>query len=248
MATLLVAIHDVAPATLPECRTLLRWVWDLVPDAPVTLLGVPRWHDGETLDASVECRSWIDRCLARGGEILLHGYLHRDAGPAPATLGDWWRRRVLTASEGELAACGTEHARVRVEQGLQMFARCGWRTAGFVPPAWQISDESIAALREASLAYCTVTSGFHDLRRGRTLAVPVIATSARSGMRRIASRSWLAAAVRTYREQDCVRVALHPEDARHPDVARAWRRALATLLAARQPLTKSAWFERRSIR
>ena len=239
--TVLIAIHDVAPATLAECRLLVQWVRALDAGAPVTLLCVPRFHDGLSLERSVECRRWIDSCVARGDEVVLHGYVHRDEGRAPSTAREWCQRRLLTAREGEFATLDAVQVRDRVERGVAMFSRCGWNAVGFVPPAWLMNAAATPALRASALRYCTDTTGFQLLHEGQRMDVPVIGTSARSHWRRLASRAWLATAVSRMTSSDCVRVALHPEDARHPEMRAAWQRALERLLLSRQPLTKWQW-------
>lgn len=242
----LIAIHDVAPATLEECRALAQWIHALDPCAPMTLLCVPHYHAGTLLEESVACRRWIDACITRGAEVALHGYRHRDDGPEPITAREWLQRRVLTQSEGEFATLNVRHARERIQQGLAMFQRCGWNVAGFVPPAWLMSRQVVPALRALALDYCTDGAGFHRIGTAEHLRVPVIGTSARSGWRRIASRAWLAARVRGLAATDCVRVALHPEDARHADMRAAWQSVLETLLASRQPFTKHSWLSAQS--
>lgn len=242
----LIAIHDVAPATLRECRSLAEWVLSIDARARLTLLCVPQFHGGTTLERSAACREWIDARSARGDEVALHGYLHRDDGPRPRSVRDWCSRRVLTASEGEFAAASAAHARERVELGLAMLARCGWPVAGFVPPAWRTSAALMQALHAAPLDYCTDNGGFHRIAHRSHVSVPVIGTSARSRWRRCASRAWLSAMVRATATAACVRVALHPEDARHPRMREAWGDALARLLTDRQALTKGEWLRAQS--
>ncbi|MET0988098.1 MAG: DUF2334 domain-containing protein [Steroidobacteraceae bacterium] len=178
--------------------------------------------------------------------MALHGYVHRDEGHAPKTAREWWQRRMLTAREGEFATLDAEQVRERVERGLAMFSRCGWPVTGFVPPAWLMNVAVAPALRAFALEYCTDTAGFELLQDGHRRDVPVIGTSARSHWRRLASRVWLATAVGRVTSSDCVRVALHPEDARHPEMRAAWQGALDQLLTSRRPHTKSRWLSAQS--
>jgi uncharacterized protein len=239
--SVLIAIHDVAPATLDECRRLAQWISDLDPRAALTLLAVPRFHGGVQLQFSPACRAWIDERIARGDEIALHGETHVDPAPAPRRPREWWARRVMTAREGEFSALTANDARARIECGLRQFDRCDWHPAGFVPPAWQLSASAALVLREFQFAYWTDAQGFHD-SRDHFMAVPVIATSSRSAWRRRMSKIWLELAMSRYRSAPCVRVALHPDDARYLDMEPHWRDALEQLLATRRPLTKREWF------
>ncbi|HEY0229715.1 MAG TPA: DUF2334 domain-containing protein, partial [Dokdonella sp.] len=120
--TLCIAVHDVAPATWPQCAALLALL-DEFGAPPVTLLVVPDYHHRGRADADIGFRRAIEGRLARGDEIALHGYFHLDDGPPPRTPGDWLRRRQLTAGEGEFAALSDEHAGRRIAAGLDMFER-----------------------------------------------------------------------------------------------------------------------------
>jgi len=56
-ARLCIALHDVAPATWPQCVRLLDLV-DALGAPPVTLLVVPDWHAQGRIDAAAEfCRA-----------------------------------------------------------------------------------------------------------------------------------------------------------------------------------------------
>src|SRR5579884_1177916 len=110
---LCIALHDVAPATWPHCA---RWLdlLDALGAPPLTLLVVPNFHGRGRIDRDPAfCRA-IERRLAGGDELALHGYDHRDAAPAPRGARAWWRRRVLTAGEGEFAALDEAQARERI--------------------------------------------------------------------------------------------------------------------------------------
>src|SRR5438045_146966 len=104
-APLLVAcvVHDVAPSTWAECSTLLRML-DGLGAVPVTLLVVPHYHYRDPITRDRRLIAALDQRLARGDELALHGYHHRDDEPPPRTLGGFIERRLLTRAEGEFAA------------------------------------------------------------------------------------------------------------------------------------------------
>lgn len=55
---------------------------------------------------------------------------------------------------------------------------------------------------------------------------------------------WLRFAPERYAAEPVVRIALHPEDARHPDMRASWRKTLSSLWATRRPMPKLEWWRR----
>jgi predicted deacetylase len=212
---LCIAVHDVAPATWSQCEML----FDLLRD-----LGFIRA---------------IDRRLAQGDEIALHGYHHVDDGPMPRAPIEWLRRRVLTASEGEFSALTQHVAERRISDGLRMFDRLQWNVAGFVAPAWLLSAGTRAALARTSLRYTSTHAHLESLTDGQRIAAPAISASARNSWRRWTSRQWLRIARVATRDTPLLRIALHPADATDMHILAAWRDLLIALLADRVALTKS---------
>ncbi len=235
---LCIAIHDVAPATWPECEALLRMLGRFGP-LPVTLLVVPDYHRA----GRVDCAPWFVRAVnawvAAGAEVALHGYFHLDEAPAPNNPGAWLRRRVLTNGEGEFAALTVEDAGSRMQRGRTQLEACGWHISGFVPPAWLAGAGAREAIRRSSLSYTSSHSGLIHLPDGARIGAPCITSSARSPWRRYGSRLWLKAMEAATAGAPLLRVALHPSDARHPEMATQWMRLIERLLGNRTMLTKS---------
>lgn len=236
--TLCIAVHDVAPATWHACAPLLELIDDLGAP-PATLLVVPDYHRRGTIDRDPAFVAAIDRRLARGDEVALHGYFHLDDGPPPRTPADWLRRRRLTAGEGEFSALDAEQSADRLRAGLRLFRSFGWNARGFIAPAWLLGDGAEHALAQSALGYTSTHAHLHVLGSGRRVRAPAISASTRSRWRRAASRRWLAAARALTEDAPLVRIALHPADAEHDDVLQAWRKLLGALLAERTPRTKS---------
>lgn len=237
---LCIALHDVAPATWPQCARLLDLV-DALGAPPVTLLVVPDWHGRGRIDSAPEFQHAIEARLARGDEVALHGYRHLDDAPAPRSPAAWLRRRVLTAGEGEFAALGTAEAQSRLRAGLDLLRRLGWNVDGFVPPAWLASAATRAVLRRSGLCWTSTHAALiaFDGDVERRIGAPCLTASPRSPWRRAASRAFLRAGLRLTAAQPLVRVGLHPADADHADLLACWRDVLGALLRRRSPVTKS---------
>ena len=184
-----IALHDVAPATWPQCAQLLAML-DGIGATPVTLLVVPDFHGRGHIENDRAFIAAIERRIRRGDEIALHGYTHLDNAPRPKNPWQWFRRRLLTASEGEFAALDRHEAKRRIGRGLHAMSCLQWSVNGFVPPAWLASQGTRAALAETELRYTSTHTALIDLRGGST-AAPCITASSRSIWRRAASRVWM---------------------------------------------------------
>jgi uncharacterized protein len=235
--TLCIALHDVAPATWPRCERLLGMLDDIGARA-VTLLVVPDFHRRGAAEHDAAFIAAVEARRARGDEIALHGYAHVDESAPPRSPAAWFRRRVLTAAEGEFSALDRDAATRRIAAGRDMLARIGWHVDGFVPPAWLASRGTREALAASDLLYTTTHTAFVDLRRGMALDAPSITASPRSAWRRAMSKRWLRAANWATRASAIVRAGLHPADADHADLLAVWRTLLAGWLAEREPMTK----------
>lgn len=234
-----IEIHDVAPATWSRCARLLDAV-DEAGGAPVTLLVVPDFHGRGCADADPAFVAAVDARLARGDEVALHGFAHRDDGPRPRSLPDWFRRRVRTLSEGEFAALPLDRARNLLIAGLETMHRVGWPVTGFVPPAWLLGPEALAALRGpegAELAYVALRDRLLHLPGLCSQPTLTLSYAAFTAPRRWLSRPVLDLLARTAMRHAVVRLALHPVDADHPAVLAHWKALIARLLATHAPRT-----------
>jgi len=239
-----ISVHDVAPATWPRCARLLEML-DECGAGPLTLLVVPDYHHGGRIDAYPAFLRAIERRLARGDEVALHGYYHEDDAPPPRGPLGWFSRRVLTQSEGEFAALGEREALERLERGAALAASLHWPVRGFVAPAWLLGRGARIALSqlagEAGFAYTTTRGGVYRLPDWRYTLSPSLVCTVRTAWRRAMSRGLNAATYAAARRGRVLRLSLHPVDADHPDVMRQWRRWVERALEDRAPATKLQW-------
>lgn len=233
-----IALHDVAPATWPQCAVLLGLLGDLRCTA-ITLLVVPNYHGRGRIADVPQVARVLDRCVERGAEVALHGYSHYDSAPPPRRVAEWWRRRVLTAGEGEFSALSAACAAERIEQGRRELVGLGWPVRGFVAPAWLVSEGTWQALRQGQWRYTATREALYDLDSLRRIPAPALSVSTRSPWRRAASRVWLRGMRVALRARPLLRLALHPADACHPDALRDWRWLVDLLLEERVAVTKS---------
>ena len=232
-----VVLHDVAPSTWPEYRGFVDAI-DRIGGIPLTLLVVPEFHHQGSIVDDAEFRAAIDARVARGDELVLHGFHHADDAPSPRRPRDVFMRRVYT-HEGEFYAIDAVTARQRIAGGLAAFAACGWTTRGFVAPAWLLNAEAKAEVTAAGLGYTSNPRQLIRLPRGQAVAAPSLVWSARSGWRRLLSRAWNDRQRRRHADAPLLRLGLHPVDMRHASVVRWWLEAVVALGATRTPVTKS---------
>jgi predicted deacetylase len=237
-----VAVHDVSPATGPECRELLAMLDDLGA-SPVSLLVIPHYHYRSVVLREPAFVRAMEARLARGDELVLHGCFHVDDAVPARTARGWFERRVLTRREGEFAALDEGAAAWRIARGIALFEQLGWPLAGFVPPAWLMSRGTRSALAHSDhrFTYVTVRSGIFHLPGWRFERTANLCYSPGSALRRALSKCMIARERSRARSMPLLRISLHPQDTRVPRVLHHWRQLVAGALAERTPVTKREW-------
>jgi predicted deacetylase len=137
-----VVVHDVAPAFLPQLERIAE---ALAPRVGRQLAGavVPCWH-GLPIEGP---RGGFGRFVKGAfGEVLQHGYTHRQDRPGVLSL--------LTGRSDELLGLSREEVRRRLELGRELLRRAlGVVPAGFVAPAWQAGRATVAELGGCGFRY-----------------------------------------------------------------------------------------------
>ena len=100
-----------------------------------------------------------------------------------APLPDRGRGRIRLARRGR-------GARSASSAGSRCCATAAGTPAGFVPPAWQISDAARSVLADFGFRYTTTLRTITALPTGARFAVPCLGFSSRSALRRTLSLRW----------------------------------------------------------
>lgn len=247
---LCISIHDVAPATWPQCRQLIAALRD-VGHCPLGLLLVPRWHGHRLIDDARflnELQQLLDDGC--GHEVLLHGLYHVDDARAPTSPVGWLRRRILTQREGEFAALGKSDALAKIRAGLRELQCCGVRgmqVSGFVPPAWLMSPGARLAIAEQGsqlgLRYASLFTGLLDLQQGCFARAPALVYSARWRAGDALVRGAVGVIAALGSGSPLLRIGLHPSDLRRPANLRHAQRLVERALRERVPLTEGCWLQ-----
>lgn len=243
--SLMLVLHDIAPETWPDYQPFLQAV-DQLGNVPMTWLVVPDFHHRNLLSRSPTFCRMLERRLARGDELALHGFYHADDAPPPRSPGEYFMRRIYT-HEGEFYRLDRQQALHRLESGLALFERQGWPVAGFVAPAWLMSEGTRQALCHLPFHYTSTAQHLYRLPEFTAIPAPGLVWSARSAWRRGLSRLLCDWQCRHWRDAETLRLGLHPVDLRHRSSRQYWLHTLETLLTeGREPLTKSSWLDRQT--
>ncbi|MFF7108769.1 DUF2334 domain-containing protein [Pseudomonas sichuanensis] len=241
--SLMLVLHDVTPQTWPDYQPFVQAI-DTLGSVPMTWLVVPDFHHRNYLARSPTFCRLLERRLALGDELALHGYYHADDGPPPRGPGEYFMRRVYT-HEAEFYGLDLMAALQRLQAGLALFGQQGWPVAGFVAPAWLMSEGTRQALRQLPLRYTSTARYLYRLPDFTALNAPGLVWSARSAWRRSLSKLINDWQYRRWQQAGTLRLGLHPIDMRHPASRNYWLDTLHQLLAeGREPLTKCAWLDR----
>ncbi len=243
--SVVIELHDVTPASWFDYHEFVAQL-DALGPLPLSWLVVPDFHRRTPLErAPTFCRA-LEARLARGDELLLHGYAHADEAAPPRTPKDWLRRRLYT-HEGEFAALDEAEAARRIAAGQALFERLGWPLHGFVAPGWLLGSGARRALARSGLAYTSDRQALLRLPQFESLPAPALVWSARSAARRVLSQIYCAQLLERHRKSPVLRLALHPADLRHQQARRYWLITVERLLAdGRRARTCAAWLGQRS--
>lgn len=233
---LVVAIHDVAPASIDEVRWLLARL-DEMGVRPRVLKAIPA-AGGNELEPESAVAELLRAEQAAGSEIVAHGYMHRTAGPFRGSLLDTGRARLFAPDDAEFLSVGPEEAARRLSRARETLERAGLTIAGFCAPGWLAPAELDELAARAGYAYVIGLLRIADLARRRYRAVPAFGYMGADwaqerlvgigGDTSVSLHRWLGDQV------PHLRAFLHPAGAsRSPDAARALDR-IARLAAHEQ--------------
>ena len=227
---LLVSMHDVAPATLDECRA---WI-DLLDerDVPSTLLAVPGPWRGRQLRPGDETAEWLWARAAGGDEVGLHGWVHTAPSRRRPTVRDRAGHLVARGAEEFWGLSDVEAAR-RLRRGLDVLGDAGLSPVGFTPPGWLINRPGRRAAGACGLQYVADHLGVTNLRtRVRRRAPALSHRPTGTVAETIGARAMTAVATRRAARGQHVRIALHPADLHRPGLVAATLDAIDATLAA----------------
>ena len=184
MRGLVIALHDVAPATAGESAHWRDLVAERTP-GPVSLLVVPRYHGGPGWRAGPGVR-WLRERDAAGDEPVLHGYAHLDRaghdgaelrGRPPRDIGARVREGRASSPRRVSTPAGSSRPRTRTRQ--RRTRRAGRRASPGGPRASRSADPARPARCRAS-AWAPRRPSSAGSRRPRPAPPPARSSTRRS--------------------------------------------------------------------
>lgn len=234
---LLISLHDATPFHLDRIRKAENLFRDLGLDK-VTYLLVPEYHGGYLSSDSPAFIHWCRATRPFRVQWHLHGYRHLEAGGngnAGASAGDAFKRKYLTAGEGEFLALDPPAIRAKLEAGREVFRTClGTEPKGFVAPAWLFNAGLPPALKEQGIPFTEDHRRLYRTDTGGSLPSPVITWATRTVLRKYGSLVVCPVLARLWSSAPILRVAMHPFDFDHGATAANIRRVLRRLLKIRE--------------
>jgi predicted deacetylase len=211
--SLIVSLHDAHPGSGAQIAEQIAFL----AERGVTrssILVVPAFHHSGSLARDKSFCGLVSDWQNAGHEIVLHGYFHDRQDSPPESLTTLFWTRLYTNREAEFLDLPLETARERLEKGRALFESLGWRSSGFVAPAWLMATGLTNLLAEMGFAYTTRLGEIIPLLPGvnRVKASQSLCYSTRAGWRRFASAVWNKHLFARLRETDLVRLSLHPRD------------------------------------
>lgn len=235
MKKILVCVHDVTPRHTDRLRRIDDLLVKHGVGARYSMLVVPNfWHQWP-IGEDAAFGTWLRGMHARGVEMILHGFYHRDETPHTSRLARW-KATTMTASEGEFFGLDTRDAKQRIEAGRGVVQQIlGAPVTGFVAPAWLYSAGTRQALKETGFTVAEDHLAVWNPQTDRTLLRgPVVGYASRDRRRIATSLLWSTAATRVLRPLGTTRLAIHPHDFDVPSLEREIGRALGSFLSRRQ--------------
>lgn len=236
---LVISLHDATPFHLDRMRRAEAVFRDLGV-AKIAYLLVPEYHGGYPCAESPEFISWCREVRPFQVDWHLHGYHHLEApeasgaGGAPPNGGDAFKRKFLTAGEGEFLALDAATQRQKLEKGREVFRKClGADPEGFVAPAWLFNAALLPTLKEMGFGNTEDHRRMYQVQTGKSVASPVITWATRTVLRKYGSLVVCPTLARLWSREPVLRVAMHPFDFDHPATVANIRSVLGRVIRER---------------
>ena len=216
MKSLMVSLHDVAPATAEISR---RWLENLEElGVKASLLVIPGYWKSQKFLSNKSFIQWLHVAEENGHEIVQHGLhhqkiesnRHQSVSPKKQT------RKIV----GKVMARGCEEfwdidyavACSRLLQGRENLEEAGFHVHGFIAPGWLMSPETVQAVEDLGYRYTTShtkVTDFSSYKEHRAFALSLRATK---GSAKLSAATMKLVGSAYVSKGHNLRIALHPDD------------------------------------
>jgi uncharacterized protein len=257
----LISLHDVTPVHWERIQkaeqNVKRWGIE-----KLNYLLIPDYHYHSThhrSDAGLEKEfdQWLQEKQGSQFQWILHGYYHLERPPensdgdddkkeneknAAGSLSNQFKRKYLTAGEGEFLELAPAEIRNRIKKGCEVFRQQTQHSPDmFIAPAWLYNCHLYPVLREYGIRTTEDHSGIHFLdtnsenEKTRFQPAPVITWATRTLLRKFTSQIGCPQLNRLYSNKSLIRVAMHPFDFDHPGTVRSIEKVIKSVIKNRTP-------------
>ena len=236
----IVSMHDATPFHLQRLIRAERFFQE-VGVTKLTYLLVPKYHGSYLSSENQEFIDWCKKSRSIQLQWHLHGYHHLEQvsdlteTENGKSKSDGWKRKYLTAGEGEFLSLNAEVIRKKIIQGQDVFQKClGFQPIGFVAPAWLFNDRLPTILKEQGILFTEDHRQLYRVDSGQSLASPVITWATRTWLRKYGSLVVCPILERLWAAEGVLRVAVHPFDFDHAVTVSNIRKVLKRVLKIRE--------------
>jgi uncharacterized protein len=232
---LIISFHDLHPGSWETCRRFIEKSKQLGA-RNMTLLVIPQYHGQAPFTENSTFVDWLKGLDQKDFDLCLHGYYHR----AEAVRGNWYQRlmgNVYTTGEGEFYQLSKSQAEEKLAAGISLFTPNHLPVYGFTAPAWLVSAEAKAAIKDAGFLYNTLWDGVELPSLNTFVKAPTLVYSSRNAWRRVVSKWWINIFHKLNRNTHILRLAVHPIDFDYPDIEAHLYRVLEKALRSRTTST-----------
>jgi uncharacterized protein len=235
---LVISLHDATPFHLERMRKAEE-VFRESGVEKITYLFVPEYHGGYPSAGHPGFTEWCRTPRPFGVDWHLHGYHHLES-PVPLGAGldgrgDAFKRRFMTAGEGEFLALDSQSQRRKLADGIDSFRRClRSDPTGFVAPAWLFNSALPPLLKEMGFRYTEDHRRIYRVDTGSRLESPVITWATRTFLRKYGSLIVCPALARLWSNAPVLRVAMHPFDFDHASTTANIKAVLRKVMKGRE--------------
>jgi uncharacterized protein len=236
MRSLVVSLHDVSPLTYEIHDRILADLGSLGINR-TSLLIIPNHHGHAPIGQDSDFQRWIRQRIDAGHEPVLHGLIHLRQRRRNEHLLDRFVTRIYTADEGEFFDLDLDAARTRLRDGLDSLRFLGREIPGFIAPAWLLGSQAQQAVVAAGFRYTALVGRVRGYAPQRVWTSRSLVWSTRKPWRIAVSLAWNQTLFDRTRQNELLRISLHPPDYAIGPVWGQVRRLIERALADRRVVT-----------
>ncbi len=201
-------------------------------------LFVPDFHKNGISANSSQFKEWLDSVSFSNPEWFLHGYYHLETENNSLEKGgaNFFKRKFMTAGEGEFLSLSEEEIKKRIEKGMEVMnnALPGINALGFIAPAWLYNENLFPVLRKMGLKLSESHWGIYNTETSTGWRAPVVTWATRTLVRKYGSLLVCPYLEKKHKDQTWLRIAIHPHDFKHPETVKNIRFVINSALSHRE--------------